>query len=87
MIPEIWSMMDRTFCHFGPFLHFYPLNNPRNQNFEKMQKSPGDIILHMCIINISCMVPEIWRVIDVIIFHFGSFFALLLPPNSPKNQY
>ena len=29
-------------------------------------------------------VPEIWYVMDVIIFHFGPFFALL--PNSPKNS-
>ena len=34
------------------FLHFYPLNNPKNQNFEKLKKAPGDIIiLHMCTIN------------------------------------
>ena len=32
-----------------------------------------------------CMVPEIWCVTDVIIFHFGPFFALL-PLNSPKNK-
>ena len=32
-------------------------------------------------------VPEIWHMTDVIvIFHFGLFFALLPPPNSPKNQ-
>ena len=34
--------------------------------------------------------PEIWCVMHVIIFHFGSFFALLPPPpplpNSLKNQ-
>ena len=30
-------------------------------------------------------IPEIWRVTDVIIFHFGLFFPVL-PPNSPKNQ-
>ena len=28
-------------------------------------------------------VPEIWYVMDLIIFHFGPFFALF-PPNSPK---
>ena len=32
-------------------------------------------------------VPEIWCMIDVIvIFHFGLFFALLPPPNTPKNE-
>ena len=31
------------------FLTFYPINNPKNQNFENMKKKPGDmIILHMC---------------------------------------
>ena len=28
-----------------------PPNNPENQNFEKMRKIPGDIILHICTIN------------------------------------
>ena len=54
MVPEIWSMTE-TFSHFGPFFAFLlpPLsNNPENQNFEKMKRSPGDIvILHMCTIN------------------------------------
>ena len=41
------------------FLPFYPFNNPKNQNFEKMKNMPGDIInLHRCTI-IWCMVPEI----------------------------
>ena len=43
------------FCHFGPFLHFYPPNNTKNQNFEKREKIPGDIILHMCTINDNYM--------------------------------
>ena len=39
-------MADKIFCHFGPF--FTP-NNLENQNFEKMKKKPGDvIILHLC---------------------------------------
>ena len=52
MVPEIWSVTDRIFCHFG--LHFVLLapNNPENKNFEKMKKSAGDIIiLHKCTIN------------------------------------
>ena len=24
MVPEIWSMTDRIFCHFGPFFAFLP---------------------------------------------------------------
>ena len=32
------------------FLHFYPPppKNPKNQNFEKIKKPAGDIILHTC---------------------------------------
>ena len=30
--------------------------------------------------------PEIWCVTEVIVFHFGLFFALFYPTNSPKNQ-
>ena len=44
MIPEILSMPARIFCHFEPFLLFYPTNNPKNQNFEKLKKMPWDII-------------------------------------------
>ena len=49
MIPEIWSVTDRIFSHFGPFFAFYltplpPLNNPKNQNFEKLKITPRDII-------------------------------------------
>ena len=50
-VPEIWTATDRIFCHFGPFfavLHLPP-NKPQNQNFEKLRKIPGDIIvLYMC---------------------------------------
>ena len=43
-------MMDVIFIfHFGLFVPFYPQNNPKNQNLEKMEKTPGDIIiLSMC---------------------------------------
>ena len=130
----------------GHFLPFYSPNTLKNQNFEKMKKAPGDIIiLHVCnknydqmiygswdmvhdrcdifsfwaifcpftpltprkikilkkwkhILEISsfclcvpkimirwCTVLEIWCMTDVIIFHFGPFFALL-PPQQPKKS-
>ena len=67
MTPEIWSTTDRFFLHFGPFfalLHrllLPPLplqpRNPENQNFEKMKKTPGDIIiLHKCTVNDNHMI-------------------------------
>ena len=52
MVPEIWSVTDRLFCRFGLFFAILPPNNPKNQNFEKLKRMPGDIIiLHMCTIN------------------------------------
>ena len=37
------------FVILGHFLPFYSPNNPESQNFEKMKKASGDvIILHMC---------------------------------------
>ena len=53
MVPEIWSMgQTEFFVILAPFLPFYPPNNPKNQNFEKMKKLPGVIIiLHRCNIN------------------------------------
>ena len=52
MVPEMWSMWQTEFFvildHFFPFYH---PNNPENQNFEKYEKTTGDItILHMCTI-------------------------------------
>ena len=48
MVPEIWSTTDRIFLSFWTILCPFtpsPLNNPENQNFEKMKKIPGDIII------------------------------------------
>ena len=41
---KLSSATDRIFCHFEPFFAFLPPNNPKNQNFEKMKKMPGDIM-------------------------------------------
>ena len=45
MVPKIWSLSDRSFCHFGPFYALLPANNLKNKNFEKLKKTPGDIII------------------------------------------
>ena len=40
------------FCHFGPLFALLTPNNQKNQNFEKMKKTPGGIIiLHIHTIN------------------------------------
>ena len=88
MVPEIGSATDKIFCHFGLFLLSYPPNNPQNQNFEKMNKIPGDIIiLHMRTINYnhimhgSCDMVRNRQ-------NFSSFWTIFCPfklANNPEN--
>ena len=45
------------------FFSFYPPNNPKNQNFEKLKKTSGDIItLHMCTINDTHIMYGSWNI-------------------------
>ena len=70
------------------FLLFYPLNNPKNQNFEKMkQKSGNIIILHLCTINDNHMMYGSWDIKrdGRIYCYFGLVFAIL-PPKKPKKS-
>ena len=83
-----WDMV-RNRCNYFSFLDiflpFYPSNNPKNQNFKRMKKTLeiSSFYNRAPKIMIICYTgPEIWCVTDVIIFHFGLFFALL-----PKNQH
>ena len=83
IVPEIWCMMDViAIFHFGLFYALLPPNSPKHENFKKMKKRPGHIIiLHKCTKNHYHMVyvPGIWCMMDVIaIFHFGLFFTLCL---------
>ena len=86
-----WDVtLDRCnyFSFRAIFCPFTPANSPKNQNFLKMKKNPGVIIIsHKCnkIMITYYTVPERWLVTGVIIFHFELFFALL-PSNSAKNQ-
>ena len=60
----------QNFLSFGLFFAILPTKNQKNQNFENMKKTPGDIIiLHKCtkIMIICYTVPEIWHVTDVIV--------------------
>ena len=52
MVPEIWSATDRIISYFELFFALLPPNNQKHKNFEKMKKTPIDIIfLQMCTIN------------------------------------
>ena len=74
-----WDMAcDECSFHFGPFFAFYPPNNLKNQNFLKMKKTPGDIIiLHKCTKNHNHMLYHSWdKVCDRCNCYF-SFWAIL----------
>ena len=88
-----WQSYEIISCLTEFFVTIPFPNNPENQNFEKMKKTPEDIIiLHMSTINQNHMMYdsyEIWSMRDRICSHFWPFFALLLPLsplNNPKNQ-
>ena len=49
MVPEIWSVTDRIFCHFGPFFALSPPNNSESQNFEKMKKHLRILSFYTCV--------------------------------------
>ena len=55
-----------------------------NQNFEKLKKIPGDIIIYTC--DHKCMVPEIPSTTDRIFCPFGPFFSPFYPLNNLKNK-
>ena len=69
------------FVILDQFFPFYPPNNTKNQNFEKMKKMPGDIsILHTCTINDNHMMYGSWDMEhDRIFCHIVPFFALFSP--------
>ena len=86
---DLWS----TVCNrlklviLGQFLPFYSPTNPKYQNFEKMERIAGDIIiLLMCtkFTIIWCTVLEIRSETEffVILVHFLPFY----PSNDPENQ-
>ena len=95
MMYDSWDME----CHrqnfflfwtiFGPFTPPTPLHNSKNQNFEKMERTSGDImILHKCTINDNYMIYGSWdincnsQIFFVILGHFLHFYL----PKSPKTQ-
>ena len=47
----------------GPFLPIYSTNKPKNQNFEKMKKTPGGIIiLHLSTTNDNRIMYGSWEI-------------------------
>ena len=73
------------FCLFTPLPP--PPNNPKNENFEKLKKRPGGIIiLQTCTINDNHMMYSSWDMkYDRHNFcHFGQFFCLFITLTTQK---
>ena len=46
VLPEIWHVMDEiVIFHFELFFALLPPNSLKNENFKKMKKNPGIIII------------------------------------------
>ena len=63
-VPEIWCVTDVIILHYELFFALWDPNRPKNENFEKMKKMPGDIILlHMCGKNYDQMMYRSWDIL------------------------
>ena len=87
--PEIRNEM--IFFHFRPFFTLYPSPplpyNPENQNFEKMKKASGDvIILNLCNKKHNHMMYAYsdMECDDIIFCYFRLFFCSFTPLLTPK---
>ena len=64
----------------GHFLPFYPTNNPKNQNFKKIKKAHGYIIiLHKCTKNHDHMLYCSWDMACNRCNLYFSFWAIFCP--------
>ena len=78
MVPDIWSMTDNFLSFWTVFYPFTPLWT-KNQNFEKMKKTPEDIIiLQVCTINDSHMMYGSWDM-ECNEQNFLSFWTVFFP--------
>ena len=87
MAPEIWRVTE-SIVILSHFLPLYYTDNLKNQNFEKMKKTPWDIIiLHMYTINENHMMYGSWNM-ECNRQNFYSFWNIFCPfaPNNPENQ-
>ena len=64
----------------GYFLPFYSPNSPKNESFEKMKKTPGDIIiLHTCTKNHDQMLYSSWDMVHDRCNCYFSFWVIFCP--------
>ena len=87
MMYGFWDMEcdgQNFFIILDFFLPFYPSNDLKNENFYKMKKLFGDIIILQNIspnMMIMCYIaPEIWCVTDAVFFFILVYFLSLYLP-------
>ena len=88
MVPEIWSATAKIFCCLGPFFALLSPTTQKIKILKKWEKTPGDIILHMCTINGNHMMYGFWDMKRdrQIFLSFWTVFCPFYPHNNPKNQ-
>ena len=88
-IPEIWCVTNViVIFHFGPFFALLPSNSPKYQNFDKVKKNLGDIIiLRMCAKNHDQMMYGFWDIVHdgCNYFLFWAILCPFTPATSQKN--
>ena len=88
-VPEIWCMAHVIlFLILSYFLPFYPSNSPKNENFKRMKKTPGDIILHTWTKSYDYRLYCSWDMVhDTCNFYFWSWanFCPFTTPSSPPS--
>ena len=74
--------------HDGLMFGLYPPNNPKNQNFEKLKKMPGDIILQKCTKNQDHMLYYSWDMARDGCNCYLSFWTIFYPftPQTAQNM-
>ena len=80
-VPEIWHMTDVIVIFILDYTFlFYPPNSPKNENFKKMKKTPGDIIiLYKCTKNHDHMLYCSWDMMCDRCNCYFSFWAIFCP--------
>ena len=89
MVPEIWGVTDRIFCHFGPFFALLPPRTTQKSKFLKTEKMSGDIsILHKCTKNHDHMVYCSWDMArdGCNCFLFWAIFCPFIPLTAQKHK-
>ena len=82
---EVW--LTKCLVNLDRFLPLNPLNNPKNQNFEKLEKTSADIIIfHMCTKNYDQMLYSFWDTVRdrCNCYLFRAIFCPFIPLTAPK---